>query len=504
MNKLKKTEEAIRDGFFGNSFQIREKLEKLPFGPGVYLMKDVDGNVIYIGKAGCLAKRVKSYFTKAPVLKNIILTSCISDLDIIPVYSEEEALVLENKLIKKFQPKYNVNLKDGKSYPFLKITREMFPSMKIVREEKTDGAFYFGPFTDVKMLRKLVQLLRRYFLLRNCSKDISDSKELFQNKACIEYHIGRCSAPCAGKISKRDYQRTSGQIVSFLQGNHKRLQTNIRKQMIKAIKILDFEEAQRMKERLFVIQSLKEKLTLRDESELVTFGRKNVLAELSKALNLPKIPNLIEGYDISNLGGEMATGSKVSFKGGIPWKGGYRKFRIKSVAGINDCGMLKEVLHRRFDDKKKRTGNIPELILIDGGKGQLQTAVTTLKQNKLNIAVIALAKQREEIYLPDRTGPLILPDDSPVLHLLQRIRNEAHRFAITYHKSLRIKKVHFSYLDEIPGIGTIRKQRIISNFQDAYSLAAAKQEDLVSIGITKQLSTKVIHKTRQVLQETAL
>jgi len=456
-------------------------------------MKDIRGEIIYIGKASSLCKRVKSYFHYSANLKNLILSSRITDVEVIPVASEAEALLLENKFIKEYQPKYNIDLKDGKSYPLIKITKEKFPSIRVVREEKSDKALYFGPFTDAGLLRKIVKFLRKYYPVRNCVKKLGNPS----GRVCTQYYIGKCSGPCEEKISQKEYGKIAEGIISFFEGRHRQFEKKLKKWLEEAISRWDFEEAQRIKERLFLLRKMGEKFSVRDEKELVAYGKKNVLTELGEMLNLKKIPNLIEGYDISNLGGTSATGSKVSFKGGFPFKDGYRRFQIKQVEGIDDCQMIREIIIRRFNSEKKRK-EIPDLILVDGGKGQLNAVRGVLKKLNLDIPVISLAKQKEEIYTPDdKKNPISLPDDSPVLHLLQRLRNEAHRFAIGYHRVLRRKKATFSFLDEIPGIGKIRKQKIISHFDSIKSLSNSGIEEFSKIEISEKLAKKVKGKARQ-------
>ena len=475
--------------------KLKEKLEKIPDTPGVYIMKDEKGQVIYVGKASSLSKRVKSYFTASSNLKNLVLTPQIKDIEVIPVYSESEALLLENRLIKEYQPKYNVNLKDGKSYPLVKITNEKFPSIQIVRKEKKDDGIYFGPFTNVKLLKKLVRFLRRYFPIRNCKKKMDKISNV-----CTQYHIGLCSGPCAGKIGEEEYSKLVEGIISFFEGKYAQFEKKLKKWMEEAIERWDFETAQKLKERLFLLQKMKEKFPVREEEELVSYGKENVLANLAEILNLPKIPNLIEGYDISNIGGDMAAGSKVAFKGGIPYKEGYRKFRIKTVDGIDDYGMLREVIRRRFDSEEERK-EIPDLILVDGGKGQLNAVYQVLKELKLDIPVISLAKRREEIYTLWSDKPIILPQDSPVLHLLQRVRNEAHRFAIKYHKLLRRKKTVFSFLDEIKGVGEKRKKKLLEKFPDIVSLANAEKNELVELKIPENVAKEIIKKAKEVINK---
>ncbi len=415
--------------------RIQRKLRDAPDIPGVYLMKDKSGSVIYVGKAVSLKKRISSYFRlSGPV--NQLLAENIEDFDIIPAASEAEALILENSLIKKHRPKYNVELKDDKSYPLVKITAERFPSLLIVREKKDGKSLYFGPFTNVELVRSVIKFIRRYYPVRNCQHNL-DSKKA---SLCTQYHIGRCSGPCGGKISERKYSGIVRGAAAFFRGNYAAFAKKLKGQMSDAVKKLDFEKAQEIKRRLFMLEDMRGKFPLRDEKSLLKYSESNVLAELKEALNLEKIPYHIEGYDVSNISGIYATAGKVSFKGGAPDKDNYRKYRIRWAGGIDDCRMIEEVLTRRFDSEEERK-ELPDLILVDGGRGQLSSAVKTLRKMKVEVPAVSLAKREEEVYMPRGKNPLRLKKDSPELHLLQAVRDEAHRFAVSYHRKLRIKSV---------------------------------------------------------------
>ncbi|MCM8777662.1 MAG: excinuclease ABC subunit UvrC, partial [Candidatus Omnitrophica bacterium] len=418
--------------------KVLKKLNSVPDIPGVYLMKDERGNVIYVGKATSLKKRIASYFYKKETdPKSHSLISNIQDFEFIPVASEAEALILENNLIKKYQPRYNVNLKDDKSYPFVKITKERFPSVQLVREPYDGVSLYFGPFTNVELVKNILRFIRRYYPVRNCKNNLEKRKV----RLCSQYYIKRCAGPCEGRISEVDYRKLIDGIISFLKGDYQRFTKELKKQMDEAIKKLEFEKADEIKKRLFMLDEMRKKFPLRDEKALFTYGESNVLFGLKEILHLGNIPYHIEGYDVSNIQGDCATASKVSFKGGAPDKDNYRRYRIKFVEGIiDDCKMLQEVITRRFDTEEERK-EIPDLILIDGGKAQLNTAIKALKKMEIDIPVISLAKKEEEIYIRDSKEPLRIKKDSPELHLLQAIRDEAHRFAVSYHRKLRRKKI---------------------------------------------------------------
>jgi len=476
--------------------RIKNKLKKLPDSPGVYLMKDKEGNVIYVGKASSLSRRVRSYFSSSGNNTEVlVLSEKIYDFEVIPVASEAEALILENQLIKKYQPKYNVNLKDDKSYPLLKITKEDFPSIQIVREEKKKNAVYFGPFTNKKLLKETVRFLRKFYPVRNCRKSLPSGKV----KLCLQYYIGRCAGPCENKITKEEYLKLVDGIIAFFEGKYKEFEEKLKKWMAEEIKNLNFEEADKIKRRLFLLNELSKKFPIRDEDTLYKYSEENVLLNLSKILNLKKIPNLIEGYDVSNISGSLAVGSKVAFIGGMPYKEEYRRFKIKTVEKVDDYKMLEEVLIRRFDSEEERK-KIPDLILVDGGKGQLNVAISVLKRYNLKIPVISLAKKEEKIYTDWKEEPIKLESSSPELQLLQRIRNEAHRFAILYHRKLRNKEFKFSFLDEIEGVGEKTKKKIIMKFPNIYALADAEIKELEKIGIPKKTGEKIIQKAKEVIK----
>ncbi len=417
--------------------RIKKKLSNTPDVPGVYLMKDGNNKVIYVGKALSLKKRISSYFSPSGNnTKNLILSERIEDFGFIPVASEAEALILENSLIKKYQPKYNINLKDDKSYPMIKITDERFPAVLIVREKKDGSSLYFGPFTNVDLLKRVVKFIRRYYPVRNCRYNLEKKKV----RLCTQYYIHRCAGPCEGKVSEAEYRDIVNGLVAFFEGHYGEFQKRLKGQLTEEVKNLRFEKAQEIKNRIFMLEALGKRFPIRDEMSLITYGEHNVLENLKKTLHLKKIPYHIEGYDVSNVSGVNSTASKVSFKGGIRDTDNYRKFRIRYKEGINDYKMLEEVLTRRFDSEEERK-ELPDLILVDGGKGQLNTAVRILKTLNIDAPVISLAKRNEDVYLSGEKCFLRLERDSPELHLLQSVRDEAHRFAVSYHRNLRIRSI---------------------------------------------------------------
>lgn len=481
---------------------LQTRLKNLPDSPGVYFFKDKEKRVIYIGKSVSLKKRVASYFQKGyfdPKIGQLIRQ--IADFDYIPLSSEPETLLLEARLIRQFQPKYNQLAKDDKSYPFLKITRERFPSFTIVRERKEKDAFHFGPYTDVIGLRRAYRYIRTIFPIRRCRKRIDPQK----GKVCLDFHLGRCKGPCAGKVKEKEYQRLANSLGLFLKGKYRETIRQLKELMKRAAIELNFEEAAKYRDRIDSIRRMKQgEVHLKRSSvhpHLVPppsrqdFGgqvrgriKEESLNELRKALSLPRSPEKIEAIDISDISGDKAVGSLVVFKDGRPDKDGYRRFKIKGVSGIDDYKMMQEVVERRYRKKK----NLPGLLLIDGGRGHLSTVMQKLAEMKLLFPVAALAKKNEKIFLPYSSSPLVLKKNSEALHLLQQIRDEAHRFAISYHKRLRRRALKESGLDEIKGIGAQRKKRLLSYFGSLDEIRKSNVEELKKLGLSEELSRRII------------
>ncbi len=603
---------------------LEDKLKSLPEKPGVYLMKDEKGKIIYVGKAKSLKSRVSSYFrnNKHDSAKTRILVKKIDDLEYILTDTEAEALILENNLIKKHKPKYNIDLKDDKTYPFIKITREEFPRVMATRNIIKDGSQYFGPYTSAGALKETVELLKRLFLFRSCNNAMFNNK-----KPCLNYYIKKCYAPCAGKISQEEYIEIIRDIESFLKGQKNEVEKNLVKEMEKAAENLEFEKAARIRDKLSAVRQIMEKqkivsgkeedqdvigLYLRGKEvvfqvffirngrivgrdtfqitsaieetqekiledflktyyinkpklpreiiiqfniedreliegilaeevsfrvklivpqrgknkemmNLVTENAKNymenivikkeeaekeALKELKDKLGLQKIPERIECYDISNIQGSENVASMVVFTNGSPDKREYRKFKIKSFSGPDDFRAMNEVLGRRLDEGLK--GNekflpFPDLVIIDGGKGQLSSALKALEEKGMQnkISMVSLAKKEELIFLPGQSQPVFLERRSQGLYLVQRVRDEAHRFAITFHRSLRTKRNLESILDDIPGVGEKRKKLLLKKFGSLYDIVKADLNELFEISeIPKNVSEKVYNylKTHEDLQ----
>lgn len=591
-----------------------------PSASGVYLMKDSRGQIIYVGKAKDLKKRVRQYILKNDSRTQIsFLMSRVKTIDYIITDSEQDALLLENSLIKKHKPKYNLFLKDDKTYRGLKLTiKDNFPRFFETRRIKKDGSEYFGPFTSGESIREVKEFIYRFFLLRTCN----DHEFRNRTRPCLEYQIKRCSAPCVNYVSKEDYKKQIEQVRLFLHGKNKNLQKLVKDRMLKASTNENFEEAARLRDLLqnmgailekqhvtqlsfefvdliafdhfddkiaiavlmvrdsqlidskyFVLSSLEDsenaisnfitqyysdrafipkeilvpfdlankevlqnilqeraqrKISIRspkkgekkdllelaftnlrshfDQEQLKQEQQQETLLSLQKKLHLSQIPYRIECYDISNISGKDAVGSMVTFTNGKPNKDLYRKFKIKSLDTPNDYAMLFEVLQRRLQ-KNSDDWQHPDLILIDGGKGQLKQAQKILNELNLTIPIASIAKgqgqgarakgvydekKQDEIYIPNRKNPIALKSTSAELMLLQNLRDESHRFAITFHRKLREKHMTSSWLDTIKGLGPMKKKALLKHFGSAEKVANASLQDLESTSVLSKSLAKQI------------
>jgi len=656
--------------------KIQSVLNSLPHKPGIYIMKDGQGTILYVGKAISLYNRVRSYFQESTDLspKNRSMVAKVEDIEFVVVKNEVEALVLESNYIKEYRPKYNVLMRDDKSYPYIKVSlTEDFPRVYRVRSFHHDGNRYFGPYTNSGAVDATLDLLNKLFAFRTCRYDAStwappaqgEPPEGWRQKLlprpCTQYYIHRCIAPCVAYATREEYDAVIKQVILFLEGKHDEVVKSLQEKMQAAAENLNFEEAARMRDRIQAVERVLEKQRIistegQDDQDVIAFAsgedetcvmvfffrngkligreffilqgtrdsspgevmasflqqfyessphippelvvevepddraviqswlrekRKGLvtitapkrgdklrliemvkqnarevleqqrikwltdsqktqlaLEELQEALNLAAPPQRIECYDISNTQGTNSVGAMVVFEAGRPKPSEYRRFKIKTVEGPNDFASHQEVLRRRFRSVAKHTTTVsadvdvdagglsnmqftgsseeherhdhsasdgtptdaqlqhdwalPDLIIIDGGKGQLSAAMEVLQELQIDIPTVGLAKENEEIFIPGSPDPIILPRSSQGLYMVQRIRDEAHRFGITYHRKLRSDRTFKSVLDEIPGIGPKRKQALMKHFGSVRAMGAASVEDLAALdGMTRDAAEKV-------------
>jgi excinuclease ABC subunit C len=495
--------------------QIRAKLSTLPHKPGIYLMKDRFGTVIYVGKARDLRRRVSQYFHPSRRqgwdLKLNALVDAIHDFDVHIVRNEPESLLLEGRLIKQFQPRYNISFRDDKRFLLLKINlNDPIPRFTLTRLKQDDGARYFGPFAHSGALRSTLTMVRRKFNLRGC-RPLTPTESDY--KHCLYGNLKYCTAPCIGNVSREQYLLQVAAAVEFLSGQSSEMEKQIEEEMKKAATALDFEKAAQLRDALEDLRRTTKKTgkfeRLPYTLPLAIDPEKDV-RELAEILGLKHAPERIEGFDISNISGTFAVASMVSFRNGRPDRSNYRRFKMKTVTGQDDFACMAETIQRRYSRLKKeaeaasetrwetvhgaataapdgtspRKGevareNFPDLILIDGGKGQLNAACAELAKLGLRgIPIIGLAKEFEEIYQPGEAEPLRLSHNVGALKLLQRVRDESHRFANTYNAKLRLKKISESILDEFPGIGSRRKAALLKRFGSVQRLRLATLEQI--------------------------
>jgi excinuclease ABC subunit C len=420
---------------------------KFPDTSGVYLFQDQTGRVLYVGKAKNLRARAGSYFLKAAAedLRTRRLVQEAYDIDFMPAESEVDALLMEARLIKDIQPKFNKELRDDKTFPYLQITtHEDFPRVEITREPRTSGVKLYGPFTSAGALNGALQVLQRVFQFRTCSLDIEAEDERWRwFRPCLLASIKQCTAPCNLRITKDDYRRDIQNLRKFLDGNRKSLLKELKSEMQEAAANRRFEQAARLRDEITMLESLNERGDLDKDiqPEVFYIDPKKGLTGLQRVLKLPTTPRTIEGMDIAHLGGNETVASLVQFIDGLPFKPGYRRYRIREVQGIDDYASMQEIVTRRFSRLKDETEMFPDILLIDGGKGQLNSAVKAFDAAGIEPPfVISLAKKEELIFVNGRDKPLRLSHHSYALRLLQYVRDEAHRFAQHYHHLLRRKK----------------------------------------------------------------
>jgi len=598
---------------------IAEQLRQLPTSPGVYLLKDAAGNILYVGKAANLHHRVRSYFGAgqklSPKLQRMVAR--VNELDFFVTSSEQEAVILECNLIKRHRPRYNVRLKDDKTFPYLKIDlNDDWPRVHITRRLEENGGRYFGPFASARSVRQTLKVIKGIFPFRSCSRIITGT----DSRACLDYYIHHCLAPCIGVASQEEYAEVIRQVILFLEGKQEVVVRELESKMNKAAEALNFEQAAWLRDQIQainrVIEGQRIATKVRGEQDVIALsgdkdqacvqvffirggkliGRESfvlqgtrseeprqimtsfikqfyssspyippllllqhpvedatvienwlqskkgakvriqvpcrgskrqlvnivaenaqqgleqlkikqlaapaalaaALAEIKRELHLPRLPSRMEGYDISNIRGTAAVGSMVVFDQGKPKLAHYRRFKIKTVSGADDYAMLHEVLKRRFKRSSGASATdswavLPDLVLIDGGKGQLNAALSAIGESGVkSVPAASLAKENEEIFIPRRSEPIILPRSSPGLQLLQRLRDEAHRFAIGYYQKVHKRETFTSVLDTIPGIGSKRKRALLKQFGSVRGIRQASEEELAATkGMTQSLARRV-------------
>jgi len=510
--------------------QIRNKLSQLPHKPGIYLMKDRFGTVIYVGKARDLRKRVSQYFHPSRRLgwdlKLNALVDAIYDFDVHLVRNEPEALLLESRLIKEFHPRYNVSFRDDKRFLLLKVNlADPIPRFTLTRLKQEDGALYFGPFASSGALLNTLTLVRRTFNLRGC-RPLTPTEIDYRH--CLYGNLKFCTAPCIANVTREDYLQQVRAACEFLSGQSDEFKAQLESEMKKAATAQDFEKAAALRDTLADLRRTTVKTNKFERIPYtlpVALNPDKDLQELATALQLSAPPTRIEGFDISNISGTFAVASMVSFTNGRPDRSNYRRFKMKTVVGQDDFACMAETVRRRYSravkeqvetqsseastsqppetstvsspdsaseqeppaskgqgTSKSKWPGMPDLIVIDGGKGQLNAALAELeKLNVRTVAIIGLAKEFEEIYRPGISEPLRLSHDSGALKLLQRVRDESHRFANTYNAKLRLKRISESILDEFPGIGENRKAALLKKFGSVQRLRLATLEQIASV-----------------------
>jgi len=590
---------------------LKERIKLLPAQPGVYRFLNKDGIIIYIGKAKHLKNRVSQYFHSPESLtsKTRVMVSKIADFEHTVVESEEDALLLENNLIKQYQPRYNVMLKDGKTYPWICIKNEPFPRVFITRKKINDGSRYFGPYSAVNQAYNLIELISNLYYIRDCKLDLSRSAiENKKYRPCLKHHIGKCKAPCVGKIFENEYNTQIEKIISILKGDTELLIRDFREKMHTASSELKFEEAQIFKDKMellanhnsksvivsqsitnvdvfslvfennlafgnylrivngAIIQSLNLELKMPieeshgsilslfitdtfarsgyspgeiivpympdsdylaqrshipkrgDKLTLLNLSLKNalylkrekikqeqalrpeehyarVLESMSKDLSMEELPSHIECFDNSNIQGKYAVAACIVFKNGLPSKKDYRHFNIKRVVGANDFATMKEVVNRRYSRLLAENGELPQLIVVDGGRGQLNFAWEALKELGLEskIKIIGIAKRLEELIIPGDPHPLFLDKNSVTLRVIMHLRDEAHRFGITHHRNKRSKGQIDSELKQIPGIGQKSEEKLLKCFRSVAAIKRASADELEKIVGKKNAAAIINH-----------
>ena len=478
--------------------KLKNKLTKLPISPGVYFHKDKTGQVIYIGKAANLRNRVRQYFQVSRVRdpKTIALIAEIDDVDWMEVETELDALFLEAELIRRNLPKFNILLRDDKSYSYIRISYSSeHPAVTLTRRPIDDKAKYFGPYLNGREIKQALRLLRKIF-------PYSTHVNQIPKRACLQYHLGLCPGLEENKTSIKEYRANLRLLISYIQGNRKSLINEIESDMKASAKKNEFEKASHYRNQMMALKSLT-KQRLFTDSETLDISKDRAITGLIDMFGMDKVPRRIEGYDISHMQGTDNVASMVVFRNGMPDKAEYRKFNLR-VPGNNDFAHMEEVITRRLSQKNVKSWGLPDLILIDGGKGQLSSAIKARDKMNHSIPMIGLAKREEEIVINindsnvnlnheelgkqdaiiRQTGNninILLPTNSDIVKLLQRIRDESHRFAVSYHTILKRKRQTLSGIDTIPGIGPITRKKLLREFGSFNAIKAVDYEKLASL-----------------------
>ncbi len=478
--------------------QVQRKLQDLPDKPGVYFMRDRQGKIIYVGKAASLRKRVQSYFRSGtlrraePKLRGLIHS--IADFDFLVVRTEAEAVLTEGRLIKEYRPRYNVSFKDDKRFLLLRVNlADPLPRFEAVRLRREDGATYFGPYASSHAAWAALDFIQKRFGIRPCRPREPGPDD---HKHCLNDIVRFCAAPCVARITPTAYRERVAEAVAFLRGERRDVLAEVRQAMEREAQAQRFEKAAALRDTYLLLnRAVRERYRAEKSLALKEADARAGVSELQTALGLARRPTVIEAYDISNISGTFAVASLVCAVEGRPHKPRYRMFRIKTVTGSDDPAMMAEVIRRRFGGSLRAQLPEPDLVLVDGGITQLRAARAELDRLGLTaLPAAGLAKQFEEIHYerPDRASPLRLPTDSHALQVLQRIRDEAHRFALTYHRRLRQRRIRESVLDEVAGIGAHRKETLLRHFGSLARLRKATEVEIAAApGIGPELAREI-------------
>lgn len=465
--------------------RLRAKLDSLPDRPGCYLMRDRQGRIVYVGKAASLRKRVQSYFRDAtwrkadPKLRGLLRS--VADLDILVLRNEAEAILTEGRLIKDYKPRYNVDFRDDKRFLLLRIDlHEPWPAFRAIRIRREDGATYFGPFASSTATRTTVSFVEKKFGIRRCRPKDPGPED---HRHCIDDIVRYCSAPCVGRITPEGYRERVAHACEFLRGERPEILAEVHEAMARAAEERRYEEAAAFRDTWMMLRDIvQQRARVASTPGMKEADARAGIEELSRALGLPKVPGMIECYDVSNISGTHAVASMVCAVEGLPTPARYRHFRIRTVAQADDPAMMAEVIRRRFERLTREGAALPDLMVVDGGMTQLAAAAFELDRLGLGtLPVIGLAKRFEEVYVRGRNAPVILPEGSAALRVLQRARDEAHRFALTYHRRLRARRIRESVVDEIPGIGATRKELLLKSFGSVLRLRRASEAEIAAV-----------------------